>query len=262
MGWPCGYLLFCDCTRYRIDNGTVSWIRDRNGNKITFAYDTSYRVTTITDSLNRQITVEYDVNDISPYGLCDRIHFKGAGGVERIVRISKTNMGSALRSGYNLQTPHDLFPGLDGSYYNYEPTVASKRWLPNSDGTGQHYQYYQFFYNSYGQLARVELPTGGAIEYDIQADPGIISSAFCTEIYRRVIERRIYVDGATLTNYDALGRAYQASNPYRSGESIYWTTTAFDPLSRASSVTTPDNAAVTTSYYGNSVTVSDQAGKA
>jgi YD repeat-containing protein len=25
---------------------------------------------------------------------------------------------------------------------------------------------YQFYYNSYGELARVDLPTGGVIEYD------------------------------------------------------------------------------------------------
>ena len=44
---PSGYLLFRDGTRYRIDGGNVSWLQDRNGNKITFGG-------TITDSLGRQ----------------------------------------------------------------------------------------------------------------------------------------------------------------------------------------------------------------
>ena len=66
----------------------------------------------------------------------------------------------------------------------------------------------------------------------------------------------------TKQNFDALGRAYQSSNPYRSGDTVYWTTTRFDALGRVTSVTTPDNAAVATSYSGNTVTVTDQASKA
>jgi len=60
-------------TRYRFDNGLVTWIRDRNGNRLSYTYDASARVSTITDSLGRQVTVNYDVSDISPYGVCDRI---------------------------------------------------------------------------------------------------------------------------------------------------------------------------------------------
>src|SRR5205085_12558355 len=40
-----------------------------------------------------------------------------------------------------------------------------------------------------------------------------------------------------------------------------WTTSAFDPLNRVISVTTTDNSAGTTSYLGNTVTISDPAGK-
>lgn len=61
-----GYLLLRDSTRYRIDAGYVTWIRDRNGNKMTFTYNAG-RVATITDSLNRQVTVAYDVQDVSPW---------------------------------------------------------------------------------------------------------------------------------------------------------------------------------------------------
>jgi len=46
-----GVLLMNDGTRYRIDGGEVSWIRDRNGNKVTFSGNT------ITDSLGRQVTI-------------------------------------------------------------------------------------------------------------------------------------------------------------------------------------------------------------
>ena len=72
----------------------------------------------------------------------------------------------------------------------------------------------------------------------------------------------------TDTEFDALGRGKRVSNPYRStsltgainppGE---WTTSDYDALSRVTKVTTPDTAHVDTSYLGNTVTVTDQAGK-
>src|SRR5262249_24969485 len=39
-----GYLMLRDGTRYRIDLGNVTWIRDRNGNKLSFTYDSSRRL--------------------------------------------------------------------------------------------------------------------------------------------------------------------------------------------------------------------------
>jgi hypothetical protein len=94
-----GVLKLRDGMTYRVENGYVMWVRDRNGNKITFTYD-SGRVSTVTDSLGRQITFAYDYQDVAPYGLCDRITFSGYGGAARVVRVSKTNLGNALRSGY------------------------------------------------------------------------------------------------------------------------------------------------------------------
>ena len=43
-------------TRYRFDNGLVTWIRDRNGNRLSFTYDATGRVSTSSDSLGRQAT--------------------------------------------------------------------------------------------------------------------------------------------------------------------------------------------------------------
>ncbi len=72
----------------------------------------------------------------------------------------------------------------------------------------------------------------------------------------------------TDTQFDALGRVSQVSNPYRAADpasasppSGTWTTTIYDALSRVTTVQTPDTATVTTAYSGNAVTVTDQAGK-
>lgn len=80
----------------------------------------------------------------------------------------------------------------------------------------------------------------------------------------RTFESRNYRDGTYVisnTEYDALGRVKRVTNPYKPGESQLWTTTTYDALSRPLTVTTPDNAVVTTAYSGNVVTVTDQAGK-
>jgi RHS repeat-associated protein len=65
------------------------------------------------------------------------------------------------------------------------------------------------------------------------------------------------------TQYDALGRASQVSNPFRPtlGETAVWTTSSYDALGRVSSVTTPDGATVYTFYDGVRTMVTDQAGK-
>jgi len=55
----------------------------------------------------------------------------------------------------------------------------------------------------------------------------------------------------------------KSSNPYRSnvGEQPIWTTSLSDSLGRSIKVITPDGAVVKTEYSGNTVTITDQAGK-
>ncbi len=207
--YPSGYLMMRDGTRYRIDVGMVSWMRDRHGNILSFSYDGNNRLDTVTDSLNRQVTISYDYADAAPYGLCDRITFTGFGGATRIVRVSHDNLINTLRSDYSIQTYSLLFPQLNGANniqpntYNPSDRVSSV-WLPNDSSTNSpnDKKRYQFFYNPYGEVARVVLPTGGAIEYDYTTSSGVRSdlSVFNTEyqIYRRVIERRTLADAVTL----------------------------------------------------------------
>jgi RHS repeat-associated protein len=217
---PSGYLLLRDGTRYRFENGRISWIRDRNGNRLTFAHTYGTNpTTTITDSLNRQVTVTKDVND-PIYGLCDRISYKGFGGTARNIYITKTNLSNALRPGYSIQTYNQLFPELDGGspYSPYDVTVPDSVWLPNG-------KRYRFLYNSYGEIARVELPTGGAIEYDYapgsySSGSGVVGSGSGYAIYRRVIERRVYSNGTTLdykmtySRPDVSGQSYVETDTY------------------------------------------------
>jgi RHS repeat-associated protein len=199
-----GYLMFKDGTRYRIESGRVAWICDRNGNKINYHYGLSEMIAT--DSLNRQVIITRKNNN-TPY---DQITYKGTGGVSRTIRVWYSNMSDALRSGYSIQTYRDLFSSTDtenNDYYN--PSVVSSVELP--DG-----RRYRFYYNNYGELARVELPTGGAVEYDYMAGivNGSVEGVFTVPlygyaIYRRVVERRVYIDGSSLTHKTIYSRPEQ-----------------------------------------------------
>jgi len=193
-----GYLKWKDGTVYRIDMGSVTWIRDRNGNKVTFGYDNG--AYTITDSLNRQVRVERNVTDPT-YGLCDRIKYKGYGGADRTIWITYGSMSGALRSGYSIQNLNVLFPFYNASNYAVNPDMITKIVLPNG-------KYYKFYYNSYMEVARVEVPTGGAYEYDYGGGlvGGPSTGAICNcqppQVYRRLLEKRFYSAGGTGSSYD------------------------------------------------------------
>lgn len=212
---PTGYLYTADGTVYRIVDGAAQWSRDRNGNKISTTSEPLANTVTIADSLNREIKVEYMVYDVAPYGLCDRITYKGVGGMTRTIRVSYKNWDEVLRPGSAPLNGNQMFPDnfdIPSAYSSHYPEwkgdtppadflKPSAVWLP--DGRS-----YKFLYNAYAELARVELPSGGAIEYewgtnsgsgalDTYGAGGIFSRGL---IYRRFLERRVYSDGVNLDN--------------------------------------------------------------
>jgi RHS repeat-associated protein len=234
-GGVAGYLTLRDGTRYKInDNGFVSEMRDRNGNKVQYTYDTNNRVITVSDSIGRAVNIVYDQQQ-SPYGLHDKITYTGVDSGQRIVRVSRAFLSTVLRSPFLPQSTYALFPELTGSSQqgSFDTYVVSAVWLPNGKS-------YSLLYNSYGELARVVLPTGGAIEYDWDAgvEPPLIQGAshsgvWSPNIYRRVIERRTYPNGGTSspyesrsvyshqeyldTNYNWADRGYVSVDQYGSG---------------------------------------------
>jgi YD repeat-containing protein len=123
---PDGYMIMKDGTRFRVDDGQVSWMRDRNGNKVTFGYDSFRRTTSITDSLNRQITITYPAS----YPGYTALSFKGYGGATRTIKLHQAALADALRSDQTLQTITQLFPGLNGGG-PANPIVTSAIELPD-----------------------------------------------------------------------------------------------------------------------------------
>ena len=82
----------------------------------------------------------------------------------------------------------------------------------------------------------------------------------------RTFESRSYKDGGYIVSkseFDALGRVKRVTNPYRPhlSEQVLWTESFYDALGRVTKIKTPDTAEALTSYSGNTITVTDQAGK-
>lgn len=193
--FPSGTLLMADGSQYKINSGLVDSIRDRNGNKISFEYYTdpygykTDKVIKFTGSLNRQVNITYANMTSIMY---DEIKFLGFGGTQRSIKVWRGPLGNHLRAGYTIKSYNQLFHQLaqiNASSYN--PTVVTAVELP--DG-----RQYTLRYNEYGELARVNLPTGGAINYNYTTGTGVIQDGDAFAIMRRVVSREVYANGTTL----------------------------------------------------------------
>jgi RHS repeat-associated protein len=100
---------------------------------------------------------------------------------------------------------------------------------------------------------------------------GVLKSKTITDQLGRTTETRQYESAvayiAVRQSDDIVNRIHYTSNPFRGNdnagptESLLWTTTVSDTAGRVKTVTTPDTAVMTTDYYANTVTVTDQANK-
>ena len=182
VGWQQfgGWLLLRDGRRIRISSDTNRGLRDRNGNLMSS--NATYPLQ-LADSLNRTITegtgTASECSAIAPGSTgCSYWSYKGFGGTERRI--------------YTFST------GFDMHFV-----------LPN--GTS-----YVFYFNEYWDLIRVDLPTGGSIEYEYgpglsgtQPNMSWIDGAMAgtypgsggdsdAHVYRRVTERRVYKEAHVL----------------------------------------------------------------
>ncbi len=206
---PSGLVKFADGRQYRVDNGTLSWVRDSNGNKTSFTYDSSVlpdyplrKLTSITDSLNRRVSICYANTAACSNAPYDQITYEGFGGADRTIKIRYDLLSNLLRPGL-ANIPY-IFPEFDLSEGPYNPAKVASIEIP--DG-----RRYKLYYNPYGELARVELPTGGAYEYDHTPGSGVIQTdPYYQKINRRMVNRRVYPSGGTGDSYE-LETVYEAT---------------------------------------------------
>ena len=226
-----GIIYFPDGTTYKFANG--SQVQDRNGNISTFTslMENGIPVTKSTDSLKRTVTVNpyyYSITATTANPATGFVKYKGVSGQDREVSIIGATMSNALVAGQTIKTHGQLFPYLSGQG-TFNPFVISAIVMPNG-------QSYHFKYNSYGELARIEFPTGGAVEYTWvngvdgtdssgHVNPGAIVNSY---IYRRVSERRLYIDGINLTSTMTISRPEYISG-YNIGNTGYVDIKNFSP---------------------------------
>jgi len=195
-------------------------VEDRNGNVLTIAQNNPE---TVSDDLGRTIT------------LGGTIQYPGQDGSVRNVTINSSSLQNALNSGESLTLMGNLFGGPNWGCYNGQqcgnsttynnPGVISQIILPNNQG-------YRFCYNHFGDVARLFLTTGGAIEYDYDT---YLTSDGATPTdwtaFRFLIAKRVYntIPGVTPANTCSADRS-----TFRLEQQIQYS----DPLGNSSRIAT------------------------
>ena len=239
QGFLAGVVITSDGTRYRFEDGPgvpyggtglarCHSITDRHGNRITITYPNDE--VHYSDPLGRVTKVQRGVPDpANPSVNLDLlVTLPGYGGQPRYYKVKLGIMNQHYRAGINPSlpvgtgrkdceiTPHGydqmpmgtaLFPNSWGKYVTYidHEGVVSELVLP--DGRSLHFKY-----NEHGEVAEVQLPTGGKVQYDYgptalpagntlnwekaASGPNMDSSVW--EIDRALLTRRTYPDGSTL----------------------------------------------------------------
>jgi RHS repeat-associated protein len=206
-----GWLSLRNGVRYRTNaGGQVTKIIDRNGNTVELEY-VGLGVTKVTDSLGRVVTVTTVSDDAGK--LRQTIRYLGFRGVPREIQVHFDDLANRLSGpssceGGGVCRCSELFPPVDFDAFDQacNPRVVASVDLPNTDA--QHPEqatHYDFRYNEYGELAKVELPTGGFFAYEWEPGegtrpPGGIvelpfneqSRSYAWALYRRVKSRKVY----------------------------------------------------------------------
>ena len=177
-------------------------------------------------------------------------------------------------------------PFISSSIYDYNTGLV----LSTTDATGQtttfSYKNDQNVPDPLNRLRKITRPDGGWTEYEFhdvvddlytltisQQDATQTTKAYqYYDTMGRARRSLVFEEGtsylASDTQYDQMGRVWRASNQYRTqglngaiNPSGLWTTTSYDALGRATTVTQPDGTTVQTSYQGVYTTAAAQAGK-
>ena len=201
-----GTLVTSDGTAETFTNGYTSQIRDRNGNLTTFAYpgNGSTGGVVITDSIGRVYTVTPGTDPGSQRNYVDYQYPRTGGGSPISIRIWYDWLHNVLKPGVSLQYLQQLWPNTklcaqantvcspQSGGLNDENHLVARIDLP--DGS-----FYQFFYDSYGSVARLILPTGGMVEYDYFSGSGRQTPSSPTIMTHKLTTRREYLHSSDST---------------------------------------------------------------
>jgi YD repeat-containing protein len=216
-----GTVITAEGMRYHFTGERCDWIKDRNGNKITFGYTNGVA---ITDQLGRITRIQQNVTDPQNAGvtLALLITLPGYNGQSRYYKVKSGVMNQHYRSDIN-----PTLPVITGDYdplsYGYGWGTATRLFIHSYGLYAQEIDDWDvlselilpdgrsmsFNYNAYGEVAEIQTPTGGKIWYDyggIGSLPAGNSPVWETagdlhtliSIDRGLLKRRTFPDGSTL----------------------------------------------------------------
>jgi hypothetical protein len=186
-----GTIYLRDGTRFTLIGGKVVQQQDRNGNRVGFDYNTGTGLLeTITDTLSRQILIEYDVTESDGTKLLVRVtqmRDPSTSADDLVTRVVKKKLKNALRSDY--------LQGVDPSYEELWPGTASQGpynpWVVERVVMASNHAW-SFLYNRYGEVAEVKTPAGGRLQYDTEFGVGHVGTGTQAHFFRYVAVRRVY----------------------------------------------------------------------
>ena len=221
---PSGTLLLRDGSRLDVAEALITKMTDRNGNQITASYANS-RVTAITSG-TETVTFTYNGASDTCIGMFDEITYPGASQATKKIRINFKKLDQILGqdgagTAYQIKNPSQLFaapgavatPNVWGASTTtaFNKCFVSDVQLPNGRS-------YNFKYNSHGMLVRVELPAGGAFEYEYEPSLASATSPGDTPVVlvkMPVKEKRVYrssTAGAALDSKTVFQEGLTAEN--------------------------------------------------
>lgn len=235
-----GFLYTANGSRFRIDDGFVAIdygfvtkIEDRNGNLTSFTYEVlpytnrKGKLLSFTDSNGGITTISYGLHN-SEFGFHDEITYPGFNGSNKKIRITYGELGDSLRTGEILKNLTQLVGDLECPYESndcpsllpFNPGVVRSIIFPEN-------KTYHYKYNSYAEIARVETPSGVAFEYDWggSLDGGLENGRIeydgdYPDIFRQVLEKRVYPNGSSGSQYEQKIEISKIANLYSPYESL------------------------------------------
>ncbi|HVI73338.1 MAG TPA: hypothetical protein VM656_17865, partial [Pyrinomonadaceae bacterium] len=268
-----GVLITGDGARYRFVNATsgptgvvlarATSVTDRNGNIISITYPASNEIN-YTDQLNRVTKLKKNVQDPQTGQQLDLlVELPGYGGT-RFYKVKSGVMSQNYRAGIN-----PALPVINGAYNPQNYFFMDQWWAGGTSLFNESYCLFierldnqlvvnelilpdnrslRFKYNQYGEVAEVELPTGGKMQYDYEMKTALPTGVSLpaevqtwtipvnvSQVDRALVAKRTYADGVNLEGswtytYDsstAEVRAFNASGALLRNEKHY-----FMPASR------------------------------
>ncbi|MGI8745808.1 MAG: hypothetical protein ACR2NN_25180 [Bryobacteraceae bacterium] len=206
-------------------------------------YDVAGNVVRKIDTNGNQTEIDYDSNGNS-YAFASRI----TDAVNHSTRISwDVSLGKPL----TVTDPNNQRTGA-----SYADALDRLKQTNSPDGG--------FTIYDYNDTANtVTTTTGLTSSGDSCGGPSNVQSDVVYDGLGRKMKTDLLTDPSgtvtTTTSYDALGRVFQVSNPYRSGDPHYFTTTTYDALSRVQTVQQPDGTPMSYGYTGNQTSMSERA---